>query len=63
MHKADHELGTAIESDDLEQLKSTIEKHQDIASEDALREARRVRDKMKKRARKQKKASAGTVST
>jgi len=55
-HNSDYALGEAIESNDLDQLKRVIEEHKDIASEDVLQEARRVRERWKKRARKQKKA-------
>ena len=53
-HEADHALGRALESNDLDQLRRAIEEHQRTASEDILGEARRVRDKWKKRARKKK---------
>lgn len=51
-HQADKDLGRAIESKDLDELREAIEKNLGIASDDVLQEARRVRDKWKKKARK-----------
>ena len=53
-HEADHALGNAIESGDMDMLRQAIEEHQGAASHDVLEKARRVREKWKKRARKQK---------
>lgn len=52
-HKADHALGKALESNDLDDLRRAIEEHLKVASPGVLQEARRVRKKWKKRARKQ----------
>ena len=57
-HKADKALGAALESHNLDQLRQAIEDNLDVASDDVLQEMRRVRDKWKKKARKQKSKAA-----
>ena len=57
--KADHAIGRAIESGDMDKLRQAIQEHQGAASHDVLEEGRRVREKWKKRARKQRNKEVG----